>query len=368
MLKSAERGPIVVVNMSKYRCDAILVKPERVTSVALLPSGYSTIEPKANNNDLASLCVLKWLWDEIAEPILRALGLTEPPSDDKLPHVWWIPTGPLTKFPLHAAGKYDGLSSESVLDRVMSSYSSSVKAIIYARQLHFALPASALLLAMDNTPGCSPLPFALKELDVLRDVCRSMAIDTVESERPVHDIMSQMLRCGIFHFAGHGSTDDHDPSKSNLVLEDGKLMVSYLLEQNLRDSQPFLAYLSVCGTGRIRNERFYDESINLISAFQSAGFCHVIGTLWEVNDNLCVDVARITYEGIRDGGMTDESVCLGLHKALKELRYIAYAERASMVNRKLSCTDGVSVEARVVAYGEGKKDVSDGTAPRDIVL
>jgi hypothetical protein len=93
---------------------------------------------------------------------------------------------------------------------------------------------------------------------------------------------------------------------------------------NIRRHSPFLAYLSACGTGQIRDERFVDESIHLISACQLAGFRHVIGTLWEVNDELCVDMARITYEGMRDGmrdgSMTDASVCQGLHNATRELR------------------------------------------------
>lgn len=33
-----------------------------------------------------------------------------------------------------------------------------------------------------------------------------------------------------------------------------------------------------------------------------------------------MEIARITYEGIRDGGTTDESVCQGLHNASRELR------------------------------------------------
>jgi hypothetical protein len=83
---------------------------------------------------------------------------------------------------------------------------------------------------------------------------------------------------------------------------------------------PFLAYLSACGTGQIRDQTFSDESIHLINACQISGFRHAIGTLWEVNDQVCVDIARITYEGMRDGGMTDESVCRGLHNASRELR------------------------------------------------
>jgi hypothetical protein len=107
------------------------------------------------------------------------------------------------------------------------------------------------------------------------------------------------------------------------ALEDEKadpLAVATLLEMKLYDDLSFLAYLSASGTGRIGNEKFLDESIHLISAFQLAGFRHVIGTLWEVNDEVCVDVARIIHEGIRDGHMTDESLCEGLHNAVRKPR------------------------------------------------
>jgi CHAT domain-containing protein len=99
-----------------------------------------------------------------------------------------------------------------------------------------------------------------------------------------------------------------------------RLSVATLLEMNLRKNSPFLAYLSACGTGRINDDKFVDESVHLISACQLAGFRHVIGTLWEVNDEFCVDMARNTYQAMRDGGMTDESVSSGLHKATRELR------------------------------------------------
>lgn len=368
MRNAAECGPIIVVNASRYRCDAILIERERISSVALLHLDYRTMQFKAKSGDLGSSHALAWLWDGTAEPILNALGMTKTPSDDNWPHVWWILTGPLTRFPIHAAGRHGGGSSKAVLDRVMSSYSSSVKAIIRGRQSPVVTSSSteALVVAMDHTPECSPLPFASRELDALRGLFKSMAINTVEPGRRVNDVMSQMLRCEIFHFAGHGHTDSHDPSESNLILEDGKLMVANLLEQNLRKTSPFLAYLSACGTGRVQNERFLDESIHLINAFQLAGFRHVIGTLWEVNDRLCVDVARITYEQIRDGGMTDESVCLGLHKAARELRRRLSTVRTNTASKGASYSNGESMEVPEGAQGGGNKHSDDGKVPRDI--
>jgi hypothetical protein len=102
-------------------------------------------------------------------PFLDALGFTEPPSENEWPHVWWIPTGPLSKFPLHAAGRHTEGASKTVLDRVISSYSSSVKAIIHGRQrpLSPSTSAQAPLVAMEHTPGSSRLPFAAKEVAML---------------------------------------------------------------------------------------------------------------------------------------------------------------------------------------------------------
>ncbi|KAB5536117.1 hypothetical protein GE09DRAFT_341325 [Coniochaeta sp. 2T2.1] len=52
---------------------------------------------------------------------------------------------------------------------------------------------------------------------------------------------------------------------------------------NLRQSPPFLAYLSACETDRIRDERFVDESIHLISAWSVGGLSprhwHFVGTV-----------------------------------------------------------------------------------------
>ena len=68
----------------------------------------------------------------------------------------------------------------------------------------------------------------------------------------------------------------------HLRLEDWKedpLRVADLQTMNLRQHSPFLAYLSACGTGEMKENRLVDESIHLISAYQLAGFSHVIGTL-----------------------------------------------------------------------------------------
>ncbi len=70
--------------------------------------------------------------------------------------MWWIPTGQLTHFPLHAAGYHSRGSTKTVLDRVISSYSSSIKGLIYGRKHPTQTtigpePGDALIVAMSQT-------------------------------------------------------------------------------------------------------------------------------------------------------------------------------------------------------------------------
>ena len=328
--KAAMHGPIVMINPSEYRCDALLIEQHQIRSLALPLLNDQDIRRKIASGDLGTRKILTWLWDSIACPVLDALGFNESPlRSNGLPHMWWIPTGIMSIMPLHAAGRHHHGSTETVLDRTMSSYSTSIRAMIRGRQRRSGpktapfLGEKAVLVAMEHTPERSRLFNAPKEISMLHGLCKSMGFDPVEPQRRKKNVLLHLSQCKIFHFAGHGSTDEHDPSKGSLLLEDWQtdpLTLANVQGINLWEQRPFLAYLSACGTGQVRHERFIDENIHLISGYQMAGFRHVIGTLWEVNDKTCVDMARITYDAIREGDMTDESVCRGLHSACRELR------------------------------------------------
>ncbi|KAF4341814.1 hypothetical protein FBEOM_4271 [Fusarium beomiforme] len=343
---AAVYGPIVILNCSWMGCEGIIIQEEKVLSMVLNDLDDGEIIERAEGFDLGTIETLERLWDVITEPVLEVLGFTEPPSNgQEWPHVWWIPTGPLSRFPLHASGRHRERADKTVMDRVISSYSPSLKALIQGRRQRevIAGPAKALLIDMEHTPNKSRLPQAPGEIKSVGKVCESMAIRPVSVGHRKHEILSCLRDCKIFHFAGHGYTNGHNPSKSHLCLGDSRdsLTIGDILKLNLHEKSPFLAYLSACNTGRVQDDKFIDESIYHISAFQLAGFRHVIGTLWKVKDKHCVDVARITYEAIRDGGMTDESVCQGLHKATRELRDLWLDEMDEMDGKSEKAVSGV---------------------------
>lgn len=144
-------------------------------------------------------------------------------------------------------------------------------------------------------------------------------------------------------------------------------MVSTLLEINIQQYSPFLAYLSACGTGRITYERYLDENVHLISACQLAGFRHVIGTLWEVNDEVCVDVAKSIYEGMMRGDKADESVCRGLHKATRELRdRWLWQEETAQYQRNEAMNVPKGNHAGI--WNKDGDKQGEATTPRDFVL
>ncbi|KAF4961384.1 hypothetical protein FSARC_10200 [Fusarium sarcochroum] len=323
---AAEDGPIAIINISQFRCDALIIELPGSRTVPLPAVIWDTI----HRHDRSSLDTLQWLWDGIVSPVLDALGFTQQPADGHWPQIWWIPTGRLVGFPLHAAGYHLRQSTETALDRVVSSYSSSVKTIIHTRRQqgnrHLELPANQdlVLVSMQTTPGQNNLEHAVDEVQAIRKVVNSSTM--LSPKEPLtfkKDVLSALRSCSIFHFAGHGETDPRNPLQSRLLLSDWQkdsLSVESVLETNLGREMPFLAYLSACGTSEIQATGLVDESIHMTTAFQLSGFQHVIGTLWRVNDRLCVDIAMMTYGGLLKGHMRNEAVSRSLHWATRELR------------------------------------------------
>ncbi|KAL7762678.1 hypothetical protein ACKLNR_009213 [Fusarium oxysporum f. sp. zingiberi] len=358
-------GPIVIINVS-FRCDAFIIR-HVVETMPLPKLSEKELERRLRDGNLGSLNTLEWLWDTITGPVLEHLGYSEMPSGE-WPQICWVPTGALSRFPLHAAGYHQDKTGRAVIDRVMSSYTSSLNAILEggAKDKRNS-SAKAVLVAMQKTPGSSNLPHAPKELSIVRGLCQSMELCTVEPKRQTQEVLTELKDCDIFHFAGHGETDETNPLNSQLRLEDWQtqsLAVSDLLNLKLRDNPPFLAYLSACGTSQIKDKRLLDESLHLISACRLAGFRHVVGTLWEVGDEACVDVAGMVYQELKDSGMDDQSVCRGLHKAVRKIRD-SWVVEAHMRTVKRGL--GTSITKAKDHENTFEDVVSDVRSARDIV-
>ena len=255
----ADRGPIVVFNVSEIRSDAFLITTDAIRSLHLPLLTSDSLENSAkrffdviNNQDInryrhAKLelnAVLEWLRDAAVKPVLKELGFTQMPSHGETwPKVWWVASGLLSILPIHAAGYHDSTPSETALDRVISSYASTVKSLSYARERlaranQVKQKEKAILVAMSTTPEQKNLPSVETEIEDLRKLFFNASIDTTVMQSPTRSqVLSKLSKHAIVHFACHGDPAD-DPSQSNLLLEDWKtasLAVSDLMSLNIKD-------------------------------------------------------------------------------------------------------------------------------------
>ncbi|MFE3188017.1 CHAT domain-containing protein [Nocardia sp. NPDC059240] len=352
----AGEGPIVALNISRFRSDALLVTPGAVISVPLADLTRDTVIDNveafhqaldALNTPVWSarraaerqLCaVLEWLWDVAAEPVLQALGDHGAfPSDQAEPRVWWIPAGLMSLLPIHAAGYHTeppDLAARAVIDRVVSSYTPTIGALRHARRPAptNSTIAPALIVAMPTTPGHPHrLPGVLDETRMLTALLPA-TIALVETDGadgdslPTKAAVTKLLQtCSLVHLACHGISDPVDPSNSRLLLHDhdtDPLTVTALASLHLDHAQ--MAYLSACETAAATNPHLLDEVIHLTSTFQLAGYRHVIGTLWPINDDIAVQVARTFYTtlhtGSGNGSLEIERAAHALHQAIRAAR------------------------------------------------
>ncbi|KAL6405088.1 TPR Domain containing protein [Ilyonectria robusta] len=248
----ASEGPIVLVNVSYYRCDALIIEKGGLRTLPLSSLTRREVEARAMSINNTDKELLEWLWKTIGNPILSALGFTKPPTEGNWPRIWWIPTGPLCTFPIHAAGYHSNNSTETILDRVISSYSCSVRVLISSRQNRSKMGVHDSQRAV--LVGMHELQYAPQEIDKIEGHCNSMHLQAIRPRPYRKDVLSALNDCKIFHFAGHGQSNQSDPSKSSLLLSDGSLTVASLFESNLQSQGPYMAYLSACGTGQTRRE------------------------------------------------------------------------------------------------------------------
>ncbi|CAH0054873.1 unnamed protein product [Clonostachys solani] len=334
---TASKGPLIVVNSSTWRCDAFLVDENKGIRLKELPDLTVAEMDRRFGNGIQSLKdpeTLAWLWRCLCLPCLETLGFDKP-LDSNWRRVWWIPTNGLDRVPLHAAGIFEAGRRDSVLDRVVSSYASSIRALQYARRALPMQPSNdpvsknAVLVSVPvaDPEGKTyrPLGNVVSEMTIVKSGCRKLSLDVIELEPEPKkaDVLAQLPQCKLLHFSGHGDSKP-DPSQSLLVLQDwatNSLTVSDVRRTFHDSSSPFLAFLSACSSGQNKGKDLADESLHMISAMQLAGFRHVIGTLWGIFDQPCVEVADTFYATLHNcGGLTHDAVALGLHLAVRKLR------------------------------------------------
>ncbi|GAA2521035.1 CHAT domain-containing tetratricopeptide repeat protein [Winogradskya humida] len=321
--RTTDPAPVVAIVLSDHGSHALINADGGVAAIALPDAHRTTIDEQAAALTLALDLLaddrhdpemryragtfldrlLALIWDTIAEPVLDTLG----PAAHR---IWWMPTGLLTQLPLHAAGRHHGPRGGTVLDRVVSSYTPTLR----------SLRTAAATVGTRGRWDRQPLTIAVPG-DTLPNAEREAS--QVAARYPGGRLLSggQATRTAVMdalagtttvHFACHADGSPTNPSAAHLLLHDEtRLTVRDINAVNL--PQAVLAYLSACGTAR-GGVTLTDEAITVAGAFHLAGFPHVIGTLWSVRDDIARDMA------IRIHGALESGPAEAVHHAVTELR------------------------------------------------
>jgi CHAT domain-containing protein len=269
---------------------------------------------------------LAWLWDTLTGPVLTALGHTTTPADGRpWPRVWWCPVGILAYLPLHAAGHHHDLADgrahpRAVLDRVVSTYTTTVRGLAYAHaQYPDPARSTTLIVAVPDAPGTPPLPGATAEANALAALIPGAHLLTHPTRGTV---LAALPSHRVAHFACHGYVDWDNPAASQLVLYDHHTTPLTVADVSARQLAGSLAYLSACDT-TVTNPALTNEAVHITGAFHLAGYQHVIGTLWPINDTVARDLACDVYTHLTQHGTTSPDTsrtAQALHDAIRRLR------------------------------------------------
>ena len=258
------------------------------------------------------------------------------------PEFWWIGTGIASSFPFHAAGQYlkdseTAQDSENTLSQIIPSYTPTIKALSYSRScasraaIINSRETSILVVTMPSTLKHTSLPGVEKEKQVIQkittDICKIKELKSPTAE----DVLNNMSGFDIVHFACHGCADPKDPSNSHLLLQKSgpsgpvidKLTVSDISNKNTL-GRTWIAYLSACSTAGVEAISLADECLHISSAFQVAGFAHVISSLCSADDDICARLAELFYRSLTNTGLStrhsNRAVAEALRNAILDIR------------------------------------------------
>jgi hypothetical protein len=286
------------------------------------------VEEAQERVDTMLLALQEWMWRTIAAPILDELGFTDTPEGDPAdwPRLWWCPTGPLTLLPLHTAGHHaetvGGASSpRTVLDRVVSSYTPTLRALVEARRPRDEGAARAsdrmLLVDVPDPAGQVPLDTSA-ERTVLVNAFPPERRTVLDGELATREAARTALpEHRWVHFSCHGQQLLNDPSRGGLLLRDATLTIADITEGRFHGD---FAGLSACKTA-VGGVDLLDEAITLAAALHYTGYRHVVAALWSVDSDTSAEVFTELYREIAAGGrMEPERAPAALHRAVRSLR------------------------------------------------
>lgn len=347
---AAEKGPVIVVNISKHGSSAIIALRDAARPLQIpLPKASPTVVERLSdfmrkhmeatevpNRD--TVAMLREVWDvivgPIAETLIKDVGL--PPKA----RIWWCPTGVAALLPLHAAGPCER-GKQNMNQIYVSSYIPSLGALVRARRewslkrREDPLP-SILVVAVTNPGDRGPLPGGEEEVKHLIRLAPKEPTVLQEFSATREAILGGMMGHSWVHVVSHGEYDEKEAFSSRICLSEGHepLTLRDLLGKTFPKAE--LAVINTCNSGRLGGT-LPDEHLHLLGGMMGAGFPSVVGCLSKLEDGFSAAVMEKFYEemlgradGVKDASDAASALCeAAFHKELNLGRRPTLMERIS---------------------------------------
>ncbi|KAK1855631.1 hypothetical protein CCHR01_01806 [Colletotrichum chrysophilum] len=231
MMQLAIDGPVVTINVSELRSDAMIATKEGIKFLhlpgftpAALQSHASVFNSGGNPDrrdirksraspNVSTEAGLRWLWEVAVRPILDVTTLTWSGR------LWWITGGLAGRVPFHAAGNDAGDPEENAPSRVTSSYISSLKALKYGRDKGAAAVSgqNMLLVTMSsNPPPHRHLNTTYEEEAIGASFGPDKLLHLAQPDP--ESILKKIPEFSFVHFACQGASINNDSNRNRLLL------------------------------------------------------------------------------------------------------------------------------------------------------
>ncbi|KAB5592541.1 Aromatic di-alanine and TPR containing protein [Ceratobasidium theobromae] len=358
LLSAVQTGPLVVINVHKSRCGALIMLPgdpdikhiplpdltaKKVVDARAQLQGtleQHGLRDRSGSRRPDKSAMERWksdelaikqddpfkqllmvLWSTTVRPILEFLGYSRLSAGEPFPHITWCATGALSFLPLHAAGNYDQ-PGENLFSYAISSFTPTISALLPSAfpSAHVTLHSRLLAIGQEATPRRGRLPGTRAELSAIEGCSQPplecMRIEGAKATRK--SVLEAIERHDWIHLACHAHQDVHDPTESGFFLHDGLLSLATITQKSFKNKG--LAFLSACQTAT-GDRKIADEAVHLASGMLMAGYPSVIGTMWSVKDADAPIIAKQVYgQLLKKGKMDYRDAARALHKAVAKLR------------------------------------------------
>jgi len=304
---AAVRGPIIIINHSRWRSDIIILLHDSPPSVIPTANDFYDRANKLRDQLLgarkkgldsveyedALRSVLKELYELVGRSVIQRLNELRVPAQSR---VWWCPTSVFCSLPLHAMGPIpsDSGPPRYFLDLYIPSYTPTLSALIESNKLGsqtLGKPSLLLVLQPDES-----MADALDEMHAVRSI--NTQVKTLISARATPTAVLERLRDHQFvHIVCHGILEPGKPFDSSFKLHQGnRLTLLDIIRSRLPNAE--FAFLAACHTAELTDGSLSDEALHLTAAMQYCGFRSVVGTMWAMADTDGRDLAMNLYKSV----------------------------------------------------------------------